>query len=122
VVRATDYARRIGEKTAGRMIREETLRLTYTAADMRAFATDQGYDGEPFSWNEEERRHSRARLDALFFLLYGVEESDAGCILSTFPIVREQDEAAHGRYLTRDLIIAYMRAFRAGDPDTRVAP
>lgn len=116
------YCRRIGAKSVEQLVRAEVLKLTYTAEDMRAFAKDQGYDGEPFVWNEEERRHSRTRLDALFFLLYGVEESDADYILSTFPIVRDQDETAHGRYLTRDLIVAYMRAFKAGDPETRVAP
>jgi hypothetical protein len=122
VVPAGTYEQRIGKKAAGQIIQQEVLRLTYTADDMRGFAKDQGYVGDPFVWNEEERRHSKARLDAVFFLLYGVEEADANYILSTFPIVREQDEAAHGRYLTRDLIIAYMRAFKAGDTETKVAP
>lgn len=122
VIPPAEYGRSIGAKSVEQLVRGEVLKLTYTAEDMRAFAKDQGYEGAPFPWNEEERRHSRARLDALFFMLYGLEELDADYILSTFPIVREQDEAAHGRYLTRDLIVAYMRAFKAGDPETRVAP
>jgi hypothetical protein len=116
------YGSKIGSQMASGLIRTEVLHLTYVSEDMRTFATDQGYNGNPFEWDENERRHSRARLDALFFMLYGVEEPDADYILSTFPIVKEQDEAAHGRYLTRDLIIAYMRAFKAGDSETRVAP
>lgn len=116
------YTRRIGKKTAEEIIRAEVLRLTYVAEDMRPFAIDQGYDGPPFAWNEDERRHARARLDALYFLLYGVDEADADYILSTFPIAREQDQAANGgRYITRDLIIGYMRAFKADDPETRIA-
>lgn len=43
-----------------------------------------------------------------------------GGILDTFPIVREQDEKAHGRYLTKDLILAYMNAVAAGDFTTVV--
>jgi hypothetical protein len=52
--------------------------------------------------------------------LYGINEDDADYILSTFPIVKRQDEAEHGRYLTRDLILTYMRALKAGDTDVIV--
>jgi hypothetical protein len=102
-------------------VREEVLRLTYTAHDMRPFAEDLGCDDEPFPWDEEDRRHRRARLDAIYFRLYGIGEDDAAYILETFPIVREQDERAFDRYRTRDMILAYMRAFAAGDTETRVA-
>ena len=68
------------------------LRLTYTAHDMAPFARDLGYDGPPFRWDEEERRHLRARLDALYFHLYGLSREDADYVLGTFPIVRRQDE------------------------------
>ena len=34
--------------------------------------------------------------------------------MSTFPIVRREDEAAFGRYRTRDLVLAYMNALAAG--------
>ena len=75
----------------------------------------------PFIWNEADRRQRRARLDALYFHLYGIGREDADYILSTFPIVRRHDEAAHGRYLTRDLILAQMAALEAGDPDAAIA-
>jgi hypothetical protein len=87
---------------------------------MQPFAKDMGYDGDPFIWDEKDRRHRKAKLDALFFNLYGINEDDADYILSTFPIVKRQDEAEHGRYLTRDLILAYMRALRAGDTEVIV--
>ena len=74
------------------------------------FARDLGYDGEPFIWDEEERRHLRARLDALYFHLYGLLRDDAEYILDTFPIVRRKDEAAFGTYRTRDMTLAYMNA------------
>ena len=97
------------------------LRLTYTAHDMAHFARDLGYDGPPFIWDPEERRHLRARLDALYFHLYGISREDADYILNTFPIVRRQDEAEFGAYRTRDLILAYMNALAAGDTKTMVA-
>ena len=83
------YATRFVDKTAEEMIREEVLALTFTAWDLALFAQDLGYRGEPFPWDPEDRCHRRARLDALFFLLYGLDEPEAADILSTFPIVRD---------------------------------
>ena len=97
------------------------LRLTYTAHDMAPFARDLGYDGPPFLWDEEERRHLRARLDACYFHLYGLGREDADYVLGTFPIVRREDEARFGSYRTRDLVLAYMNALAAGDTETVVA-
>jgi hypothetical protein len=115
------FALTIGRKTADAMVREEVLHLTYTAHDMAGFARDQGYEGLPFAWDEVARQHARARLDALFFLLYGLDRDEADYVLSTFPIVREQDEAAFGHYATRDLILGYMAAFAAGDTESRIS-
>ncbi len=121
VIAAEGYDQRFGDKTARDLVHDHVLRLTYTANDMAPFARDLGYDGPPFIWDEEERRHLRARLDALYFHLYGLSREDAGYVLETFPIVRRQDEAAFGSYRTRDLILAYMNALAAGDTDTVVA-
>ena len=121
VIAPTDYARPFGATTARALVRDHVLRLTYTAHDMAPFARDLGYDGEPFIWDEEERRHLRARLDALYFHLYGLSRDDAEYVLDTFPIVRRKDEAAFGTYRTRDMTLAYMNALAAGDTETRVA-
>ncbi len=115
------YERRFGSKTARDLVRDHVLRLTYTAHDMVPFARDLDCDGPPFSWHEEERRHLRARLDALYFLLYGLSRDDAAYVLGTFPIVRRQDEAEFGRYRTSELVLAYMSALAAGDTDSVVA-
>ena len=121
VIESDEYERRFGEKTARELVRDHVLRLTYTAHDMEAFARDLGHDGPPFIWNEEERRHLRARLDALYFHLYGLDREDAAYILDTFPIVRKQDEAVFGRYRTKTMILAYMNALAAGDTEMEVA-
>jgi hypothetical protein len=123
------YARRFGRCAAADIVKDRVLRLTYTAHDMAPFARDMGYvnaDGSvkpPVVWNEAERRQLRARLDALYFVLYGVtEDDDIRYILSTFPIVERKDRAAHdGVYLTLELILWYKHALEAGDPDA-VAP
>ena len=121
VIAPEDYDRRFGETTARDLVRDHVLRLTYTAHDMAPFARDLGYDGPPFTWDAPERRHLRARLDALYFHLYGLDREDAEYVMGTFPIVRREDEAAFGSYRTRDLVLAYMNALAAGDTETDVA-
>ena len=121
VIAPADYNRAFGPTTARDLVRHHVLRLTYTAHDMAPFARDLGYDGPPFIWNQEERRHLRARLDALYFHLYGLSRKDAAYILDTFPIVRRHDKAAFGTYRTKEMVLAYYNALAAGDTDTDVA-
>ena len=114
VIAAKDYDTQFGSKTAREIVEDHVLRLTYTSHDMEPFARDLGYNGSPFKWDTEERRHLRARLDALYFHLYGISNDDAEYILSTFPIVRREDEAEFGRYRTSEMVISYMNALAAG--------
>jgi hypothetical protein len=116
------FTRKFGAVTAADIIRGDVLALTYTAHDMAAFARDLGHDGPPFRWDAEDRLRRRARLDALFFHLYGLNREEAEYVLGTFPIVREQEEAVYsGRFRTRDLVLNYMAALAAGKPDADVA-
>lgn len=59
----------------------------------------------------------RARLDALLFLLYGLDRDAAAHVLSTFLIVREAEERRCGRFRSRALILGQMAAFAAGDAE-----
>ena len=120
VIPPRDYDRQFGNTSARDLVRDHVLRLTYTSDDMAPFARDLGYDGPPFAWDEEERRHLRARLDALHFHLYGLTRDDADYVLNTFPIVQREDLAKFGTYRTRNLILAYMSAFAAGDTEAKV--
>ena len=121
VIAPDDYDRPFGDTTARELVRDHVLRLTYTAHDMAPFARDLGYDGQPFTWDEEGRRHLRGRLDALYFHLYGLDKDDAEYVLGTFPIVRRDDEKQFGSYRTRDLVLAYMDALAAGDTQSDIA-
>src|SRR5690606_10050217 len=115
------YSETLGDTTVGDFTREQVLRLSYTAHDLAHFARDLGYDGPPFTWDAEDRRHRMARLDALYFRLYGLSRDEASYVLDTFPSVREQDERAFGRYRTRELVLGYMNALDAGDTTTVLA-
>ena len=115
---------RFGAKTARDLVCEAVLELTYTAHDMAPFARDMGYVDEsgdvlpPFVWDEDRRLRLRAKLDAVFFHLYGVtDREDARYVYSTFPIVERQETDIYGTYRSRDLCLAYMNALAAGDAD-----
>ena len=115
IIPPSDYQKKIGGKTAADIIRAHVLRLTYNSNDMTDFAREMKYKGKPFVWDNEKRRHLQARLDALYFILYGIERKDAEYIMDSFPIVRYRDEDEHGGYLTRDLILNYMNALNSGN-------
>lgn len=135
VIPPREYTRAFGNKFAVHIVKEAVLELTYTAHDMAPFARDMGYIDEagevlsPFVWDEERRLHLRAKLDALYFILYGIfdpanpaqSRDDIRYIYSTFPIVERQEVAAYGRYRSRDLALAYINALIAGQPDAVVA-
>ena len=118
---------RFGPKTAGELVREAVLELTYTAHDMAPLARDMGHIDDtgrvkpPFPWDEDRRLFLRAKLDAVFFHLYGVtDRDDIRHIYSTFPIVERQEVDAYGRYRSLDLCLAWMNALAAGDPDAEI--
>ena len=101
VIAPGDYDRQFGNTTARELVRDHVLRLTYTSHDMAPFARDLGHvedsarrAGPPFTWDEEERRHLRARLDALYFHLYGLDREDAGYVLRHLP---DSPPAGRGR-------------------------
>jgi hypothetical protein len=103
------------------------LELTYTAWDLHDFASDCGYSGPPFHWNEDRRFLLRCELDAAFFHLYGIGRDDADYIMGTFPIVKRKDEDQHGEYRTKRVILeiydALAEAGRTARPyQTRLDP
>ncbi len=93
------------------------LELTYTAHDLRPWAEDLGYRGEPFRWNPERRAQLRAELDAYYARLYGLTRDELRYILEpidvmgvdypseTFRVLKEGEIRAHGEYRTRRLVL-----------------
>lgn len=86
-------------------VRPRVLELVFTSYDLAGFAADVGYFGEPFRWNSERRSLIQVELDAAFFHVYGLDRDDVEYVMDTFPIVRRKDEAVHGEYLTKRLIL-----------------
>ena len=118
-----------GPKTAEEIVREAVLELTYTAHDMARFAREMGHVDEggevqpPSRWDAERRLNLRAKLDALYFHLYGVtDRDDIRYVYSTFPIVERDEKAVYGAYRSRDLCLAWTSALAAGHPDAEVDP
>jgi hypothetical protein len=131
VVPAATYLRRFGTKTAAEIVRSSVLELSYTAQDLAEFARDMKHVNEggdvkpPFIWDEDRRRHLRAKLDAVYFILYGIYDTadaiksrdDINYIFSSFPVVEREEIAELGCYRSRDLTLSYINALIAGQPD-----
>lgn len=125
------YQRRFGSKTAAEVIQSAVLELTYTAHDMVPFAHDLGYvDGKgkvkpPFPWERERRLRLKAKIDAVFFFLYGIFDpksrrrsiDNVRYIYSTFPVLERSENSTYESYRSRDLALAYCNALAAGRPD-----
>ena len=99
----------------------------YNAWSLQAFGADCGYHGPPVRWDEDRRFLLRCELDAAYFHLYDIERDDVDYIMETFPIVKRKDEAAHGGYRTKRVILEIYdemaRAMETGTPyQTRLDP
>ena len=93
------------------------LELVYTAWDMKPFAEDMGYHGEPNRWDEERRAHLRAELDAYYARLYGLTRDELRYILDpkdvyggdfpgeTFRVLKDKEMRQYGEYRTRRLVL-----------------
>lgn len=106
-------------RTWASLIAPRALELSYTCEALRPMAVACGYTGDPYLWDLARRRHLQAQLDALFFLAYGfdtkADEDEVAYILSTFPILCEQDPGYPA------LVRGYLRAYREGDLDAWMA-
>jgi hypothetical protein len=91
----------------------------YTTYNMRPFAEDMGYHGEPFRWNEVRRTQVRAELDVYYARLYGLTRDELRYTLrvdpkevhgedfpgETFRVLKEKEVRLYGEYRTRRLVL-----------------
>ncbi|MBF0415715.1 MAG: hypothetical protein HQL79_08115 [Magnetococcales bacterium] len=107
------------------------LELTYTAHDLKPFAEDLGYHGQPFPWDPERRAHLQAELDAYYAKLYGLTRDELRYILDpadvmgpdypseTFRVLKDKEMKAFGEYRTFRLVLdAWDRLERGELPAT----
>ena len=117
-----------GTKTAEAVVKEIVLELTYTSHNMAPFARDLGFVSEdghvkpPFVWDELRRLTLKAKLDAVFFHLYGLtEQDDVKYVYSTFPILRRENEKNfQDADILTNLCLDYINALSAGEPDAAI--
>lgn len=67
--------------------------------------------GEPFEWDEERRLRIRAQLDAYHAHLFNLEKNELEHILSTFRVLKENQEKKFGSYKSNDLILRFFEEY-----------
>jgi hypothetical protein len=100
-------------------IRARVAELMYASWDLEP-ACQRSNGHTPYQWESERRSAILAELDAAMFHLYGLERDNVDYIMDTFPIVKRKDEAEHGEYRTKRLILeiydAMAKAIKTGEP------
>lgn len=93
------------------------LELTYTSYELKSWAEDLSYKGEPFIFDPERRAILRAELDAYYAKLYGLSIDDLRYILDpsdvmgddypseTFRVMKNKEVREYGYYRTRKLVL-----------------
>ena len=96
------------------------LELTYTSRELTGFANDLGYEGTPFSWNEERRHRLQCELDAIFAHMYRLNRDDLEWILdapppsSSFPSLKQKEISEFGEYRTQRYVLQAFDALEQG--------
>ncbi|MFH8249480.1 Eco57I restriction-modification methylase domain-containing protein [Microbacterium sp. B2969] len=91
----------------GEWIEHRVMRLISSGSDVASCASI------PITgWHDDARERARNDLDAAFLFLFGVSDGDAEHILDAFPIVRRQEEAAHGSFLTKEQVLGTLANLR----------
>ena len=100
------------------------LELTYTGWDLRSFAEDLGYQGKPFSWDEQRRHCLKCELDAIYAHMYHLDRDDLQWILdapapsASFPGLKRNEMKQFGEYRTQRYVLqAYDQLARGELPD-----
>ncbi len=103
------------------------LELTYTSRDLKPWAEDLGYTGEPFAFDVERRAVLRAELDAYYAKLYGLNEEELRYILDpadvagadypseTFRVLKDREMREYGEYRTRRLVLEAWGRLESGE-------
>jgi hypothetical protein len=103
-------------------IRPRVLELTFTAEDVRPFAEELGWSGNPFAWDPERRHTIQCELDAYLAHKYGLSRDDWRFVLDphdshgpaypgeSFRVLQEKEVARFGEYRTKRICLeAYDR-------------
>ncbi|NNK93994.1 MAG: N-6 DNA methylase, partial [Desulfobacterales bacterium] len=93
------------------------IELIYTSHNLKPFAEDLGYDGEPFPFDPDRRHQLKCELDAYYAKLYGLSRDELCYILDpadvmgedypseTFRVLKNKELKEFGEYRTRRLVL-----------------
>lgn len=93
------------------------LELTYTSHDLQSWASDLGFEGQPFIFDPDRRAIIRAELDAYYAKLYGLTRDELRYILDpadvmgadypseTFRVLKNNEKKEFGEYRTQRLVL-----------------
>ncbi|MDO6423062.1 Eco57I restriction-modification methylase domain-containing protein [Saccharophagus degradans] len=107
-------------------IKSRVLELVYTAYDLKSFAADLGYNGEPFRFNPARRHQLKCELDAFYAKLYGLNLNELlyildpaeimgeNCTSQTFRVLKSKELKEFGEYRTRRLVLEAWDKLEAG--------
>lgn len=93
------------------LIVPRVLELTYTGHELEGFATDLGYHGRPFPWDDPRRHRLQCELDAIFARMYRLERADLDWILdspspgTSFPSLKQHEIKRFGEYRTQRYVL-----------------
>ncbi len=99
---------------------ERVAALSCTSWAMGSMAKDLVGRKKVYAWDPGKRFLIRCEIDAAVFHLFGIARDDVAYIMDTFRAVRKHDEAAHGEYQTKRIILgiydAMQHAINSGVP------
>ncbi|MBA7646325.1 hypothetical protein ES703_54087 [subsurface metagenome] len=87
------------------IIDEKVLELIYTSFNMKNFASDLDYNGEPFKFSQERRDVLIAELDAIYAILYNIDKDNLEYIIDSFSVLKNRELERFEEFLTKRLIL-----------------
>lgn len=108
-------------------IKPRVLELTFTSDDIRPWAEDLGYEGDPFTFDPDRRAQLRAELDAYYARLYGLTRDELRYILDpadvmgedypseTFRVLKSREIREFGEYRTQRLVLEAWDKLESGE-------
>jgi hypothetical protein len=91
------------ERQVGSFVLERVQKLYGASVASQSWFSDG--NSKVSEWGTAARATLRAELDAAFFHLYRLSRNDADFILDQFPVLRRNEEAKHGEFLTKRLVL-----------------
>ena len=107
--------------TYAELVVPRVLELTYTSNDLEGLARDLGYNGPPFSWDDDRRHCLKCELDAIFAHMYQLTRSELEWILDapypscSFPTLKGDEMKKFGEFRTQRYVLRAYNQLEQGE-------